>query len=83
MSHEEAQIVEIKIVMKENIYGFNGNKRSAFIKITTALSNHLNSAKRILEDGISFGPFEKLIFSTFESNLALIMRFMVDCKVKH
>jgi DNA polymerase delta subunit 1 len=70
--------------MKESIYGFSGNKKSPFIHIVTSSPTYINTAKRVLENGFSFtnGQHDKVTYSTFESNLPFIMRFMVDTKVR-
>ncbi|RKP19156.1 DNA polymerase delta catalytic subunit [Rozella allomycis CSF55] len=75
-------IVWTEIVKKENIYGYHGDIKSPYIKIVCSLPTHVNGAKRVLEGGMSFGKFMNVSFSTFESNLGFIMRFMIDCEIR-
>jgi DNA polymerase delta subunit 1 len=72
----------VNLVQKESIYGYSGHRSSPFLHIVTSNPNHVPTAKRALETGFAFGRYEdKIYFSTFESNLPFIMRFMVDTKV--
>ena len=83
--HTNAQspfIAKVEYMLKESIYGFTGGKKSGFLNILVCNPTYLNTAKRVLENGFSYGhQTDKLQFSTFESNLPFIMRFMVDTKL--
>jgi DNA polymerase delta subunit 1 len=74
-------VVSVEIVSKEDIYHYNGNHKVPFLKITTALPNHIPTAKRILEQGMSFGEFPGNPMATYESNIPFILRFMIDLKI--
>ena len=64
---------------KTDIYGFKN--RSNFIKISFANQASLNYCKRILENGICFENFPFNKYSTYESNIPLVMKFMVDLQI--
>lgn len=76
-------IAAVNLVEKESIYGYSGMHKTPFLLIVTSNPTYLNTAKRVLENGFSFGgnQAERIQYSTFESNLPFIMRFMVDTKV--
>nr|AAA35303.1 DNA polymerase delta [Schizosaccharomyces pombe] len=72
------------IEMKENLYGFQGNEKSPFIKIFTTNPRILSRARNVFERG-EFN-FEELFpvgvgVTTFESNTQYLLRFMIDCDV--
>lgn len=68
--------------MRESIYGYHGGEQSVFLKITLRDPKHIAAAKRTVEKGFSFAGFNDWSAQTFESNLAYLLRFMIDCKVK-
>ncbi|KAG0235930.1 DNA-directed DNA polymerase delta [Actinomortierella wolfii] len=74
-------IVKIEWTMKESIYGYHGGEKSAFLKITLKDPKNIAAAKRVVERGFSFGSFKDFSSQTFESNIAFLLRFMIDCKV--
>jgi len=76
------QLHKIEVVQKTNIYGFIPKHiQQHYLRITCTSLNAMNSAKRILETGFTFGQSLGIRFSTFESNLPFVMRFMVDTKM--
>lgn len=74
-------IAEIKMIRKGNIYGYSREKLMDFIKISTTSPTHLNSIKRVVEGGIAIGRFSSRSYATFESNLPIVLRFMVDAQI--
>ena len=44
-------VIAVDLVMKESIYGYSGNKKIPFIKVTMALQELIAPAKRHLERG--------------------------------
>lgn len=64
-----------------NIYGYSANAKVPFLKIYTTSPSHLNAAKKILETGMAFGRFPVKAYPTFESNMPIVLRFMVDAKM--
>jgi len=51
------------------------------LKITLKDPKNISAAKRAIERGISFEGFSEFTAQTYESNLAYLLRFMIDCKV--
>lgn len=75
----------VGINMRENLYGFNGNQLSPYIKITVTDPKHISKVRGKLEGksppnykGLWKGSEDGIL--TFDS-IQYILRFMVDCKV--
>ncbi len=77
----DGQSIETTLVSKLNIYGYAGDKKSQFIKITSHSGQHSNAVKRVLENGMAFGRYPATPHATFESNLPFILRYMIDAKI--
>ena len=73
---------ETKLVMRESIYGFQGNQKSPFIKLVLTDSKYLPKVRGAFERGdFSFqGMFPGQIM-TFESTMAYELRFMIDTEL--
>lgn len=69
--------------MRENIYGFQGNKKSWYLKITVADPKFIAKVRTILESGGS-GMNYKGLWSNMDSgvltfdNIQYLLRFMID-----
>ena len=68
--------------MKESIWGYNGNQKTPFLKII------LHDAKMVPRTRAAFEQSEIQFMDmfqgptlTFESNIAFLLRFMIDTKV--
>lgn len=55
--------------------------RRPFIKISTTSPSHLNAVKKVVETGVTLGRFPSRSYTTFESNMPIVLRFMVDAKI--
>ena len=44
-------VLNCKLVQKSTIYGFQGNKKSNFVKITLAVPKMVAAARRLIEKG--------------------------------
>jgi DNA polymerase delta subunit 1 len=63
-------ILSVEVVMKESIFGFQGNKKSAFLKITVAQPRLIAPSKRLLERGEVVCPgIGGHNYQAFESNI--------------
>ena len=62
-------VLAVECEMKESIYGFHGNRKIPFLRITMALPRLIAPAKRILETGFKFASFPEKGYSTYESNI--------------
>jgi len=70
--------------MKENLWGFNGNQKTPFLKIILNDPKMLARARSVFEQGeVQFLDMFNGPTLTFESNIAFLLRFMIDTKVTH
>ncbi|KAI8780966.1 DNA polymerase delta catalytic subunit [Biomphalaria glabrata] len=74
-------VLAVECVERESIYGYHGNKKSLFLKITVAIPRLIAPCKRLLEQGIQISGYSHHGFQTYESNIDFEIRFMVDANV--
>ncbi|TRY69344.1 hypothetical protein TCAL_17384 [Tigriopus californicus] len=76
-------VLNVELMMKSTIYGFQGNKMSQFLKITMAVPRMIAAAKRLLDrNEVKFQSFNlSSPLSAFEANIDFEIRFMADTKV--
>ncbi|XP_077994710.1 DNA polymerase delta catalytic subunit-like [Glandiceps talaboti] len=74
-------VLAIDMCIKENMYGFHGNKKIPFLKITVALPKLVAPSKRILETGLQCPPYPERGYQSYESNIDFEIRYMVDANV--
>lgn len=75
-------VIKVEVKMKENLYGFRGNQKSPFIRITCADQKRMVRVRGHFERGeFSFDNFFTGPQMTFESNIAYELRFMIDSGV--
>ncbi|CAL4122527.1 unnamed protein product, partial [Meganyctiphanes norvegica] len=75
-------VLAVDICTKENIYGFHGNRKARFLKITVVLPRLIAAAKRLLGDGkVEVPGLGCPAYEAYESNIDFEIRFMVDTKV--
>ena len=68
--------------MRENLWGYNGNQKTPFLKIVLNDPKVLPRARSVLEQGeVQFLDMFNGPTLTFESNIAFLLRFMIDTKV--
>lgn len=69
--------------MKSSIYGYHGDQKSPYIRITVKDPRDISKCKSKVEDGVHVAGLDRpcQANTTFESNLSYILRFMIDCKV--
>ncbi|KAF5300035.1 hypothetical protein FQR65_LT09292 [Abscondita terminalis] len=70
-------VLKVAIVHGKSLMEYMGNEDNKFAKITVALPRFISACKRLLENGI----YQNQTFSSFESNVDIDLRFMVDTKV--
>jgi DNA polymerase delta subunit 1 len=77
-------IHSVQMVMRENLYGFQGNVQNPYLKITVTDPKHISKVRSRLEKN---APNFKQMWSnagdgikTFDS-IQFVLRFMIDCKV--
>lgn len=75
-------VLDVQLLNKSTIYGFQGNKLSPFIKITVAVPKLIAAAKRLLERGeVTARGITTATYRAFEANIDFEIRFMADTKV--
>ncbi len=88
----EAQIAQhapaihsVQIVLRENLYGFQGNQQNPYLKITVTDPKCINKVRSTIEHGNAnwkgmWKGTEDGGILTFDS-IQYVLRFMIDCKV--
>ena len=61
-------------LMCSGIYGFRGNRKMPFLKITMALPRLIAPAKRLLEQGFQFEGYPLHGYQSYESNIDFEIR---------
>lgn len=69
--------------MKQSIYGYHGDQKSPYIRVTVKDPRDISKCKSKIEMGVQVAGLNRpcQADTTFESNLNYILRFMIDCKV--
>lgn len=74
----------VSVVLRENLYGFTGNKQHAYIKITVTDPKYINKVRTTIEQGQAnwkgMWRNDGNGILTFDS-IQYVLRFMVDVKV--
>lgn len=85
IAQHQPAIHSTNLCMRENILGFQGNKKVPFIKITATDPKFISKIRATIEsgDGNWKGMWKGAEggIKTFD-NIQYVMRFMVDCKVR-
>ena len=84
LSQREPTIASVQLLLRENLFGFQGNQKSPYIKITVTDPKFINRLRTSIESGNAnykglWKGAEGGIL-TFDS-LQYVLRFMVDCGV--
>ncbi|KAK5619383.1 DNA polymerase delta catalytic subunit [Crenichthys baileyi] len=74
-------VLAVDICRKESMYGYHGQRSLDFLRITMAMPRLIAPAKRLLEQGFTFGPFPIQSYQAYEANIDFEIRFMVDSDV--
>nr|BAO20830.1 DNA polymerase delta catalytic subunit [Branchinella kugenumaensis] len=74
-------VLAIELEQKESMYGFRGNKKINFVKITVAIPKMVAAAKRLLEQGKVEAPYDNHSYLAYESNIEFEIRYMVDSHI--
>lgn len=84
IAQHQPAIHSVGLALKEDIYGFQGNVRSPYIKITVTDPKVINKVRTTIENG---GGNWKGMWGATDGglktydNIQYVLRFMVDCKV--
>jgi DNA polymerase delta subunit 1 len=74
----------VQMVMRENLYGFQGNQQNPYLKITVTDPKYISKVRSKIENGEAnwkgmWKGADGIL--TFDS-IQYVLRFMVDCKVR-
>lgn len=84
MAQHQATILAVTMLMRENLFGFQGNQQSPYIRITVTDPKHINRLRTNIESGnanykgLWKGADGGIL--TFDS-IQYVLRFMIDCNV--
>ncbi|XP_033225381.1 DNA polymerase delta catalytic subunit isoform X2 [Belonocnema kinseyi] len=70
-------ILAVELVHRQSVYGYSGEEKAPFLKITVALPKLIAACKRLLENEVVYSAFNHT-YQAFESNIDFDIRFMVD-----
>lgn len=80
----ESAIHAVQIVERENLFGFQGNQKAAYLKITVTDPRHINKVRTAIERGdVNYKQLWKGVdggILTFDS-IEYVLRFMIDTGV--
>lgn len=77
-------LYSVQIVLRENIYGFQGNVKSPYLKITVTDPKHIPKVRTAIETG---GANYKGLWKSYDGgimtfdNIQYVLRFMVDTHI--
>lgn len=84
MAQQQRSIQSVQLVMRENLFGFQGNTKSPYIKITLTDPKNINKLRSSIESGqMNYKQMWKGIdggILTFDS-IQYVLRFMIDTGV--
>jgi DNA polymerase delta subunit 1 len=72
------------MTMKENMYGFQGNQKSPYLKISVTDPKFIHRARKLVQDGSAnwkqLWKYQEGGILTFD-NIQYVLRFMIDTKI--
>uniref|UniRef100_A0A1B0B962 DNA polymerase n=1 Tax=Glossina palpalis gambiensis TaxID=67801 RepID=A0A1B0B962_9MUSC len=74
-------VLSVEIVERLNIYGYQGDRKQRYLKITVSLPKFVAAATRLLKREIIYADFDFQDCRPFENNIDFDIRFMVDTGV--
>ena len=78
----QALIHHIEFVLRENLWGYQGNQRNPFLQVFLWDPRNTARVRTAFERGdIPFNGMFRPDTLTFESNIQFILRFMIDCNI--
>ncbi len=85
LAQHQPAIHSVQMVLRENLFGFQGNQKSPYLKITVTDPKFINKLRSMIEagQGLSFKGLWKGVDSgilTFDS-IQYVLRFMIDTGV--
>lgn len=84
LAQHQAAIHSVQMVMRENLFGFQGNQKSPYLKITVTDPKFINRLRTAIESGnANYKGLWKVAdggILTFDS-IQYVLRFMIDTKI--
>lgn len=71
-------VIRVERVKKQSVWGYQGNDLADYLQVTVALPAMVATARRMLEKGITINSVGFKTFTTYESSLAYVLRYMID-----
>lgn len=62
------------------MYGYHGQRSLDFLRVTMAMPRLIAPAKRLLEQGLKFGPFPIQNYQSYEANIDFEIRCVLKKK---
>lgn len=85
MAQHQPTIHSVQLLMRESIYGFQGNTQNPYLKITVMDPKFVSKVRSTIKEGnANWKGMWKVMdggIMTFD-NIQYVLRFMVDCKVR-
>ncbi|KAF4119645.1 DNA polymerase delta subunit 1 [Geosmithia morbida] len=85
MAQHQPVIHSVSLVMRESIYGFQGNTQNPYLKITVTDPKFIGRVRMNIKEGnANWKGMWKVVdggIMTFD-NIQYVLRFMVDCKIQ-
>ncbi|KAI8898444.1 DNA polymerase family B-domain-containing protein [Globomyces pollinis-pini] len=76
-------VLDVELTNKSSIYGYQGESKFLFLKIKVRLQSIIATCKRVFKEGFHVpGLGNVSCFQTFESNIPLALRYMIDSKMQ-
>lgn len=85
LGQHQPVVQSVQMLLKENLFGFQGNQQSPYLKITVTDPKYINKVRTLIESGHSNyrdlwrGVTDGGVL-TFDS-IPYVLRFMIDTKV--
>ncbi|KAL0091377.1 DNA polymerase family B-domain-containing protein [Phycomyces blakesleeanus] len=80
---DPAMLHSVSIEVKQSIYGYSGDVKSDFVKVTLKDPRDISKIKNKIEEGVEVSGLDIICIAdtTYESNLGYLLRFMIDCEM--
>ena len=84
LAQHQSVIHSVQMVLRENLFGFQGNQKSPYLKITVTDPKYINKLRTMIESGnANYKALWKGVdggILTFDS-IQYVLRFMIDTGV--
>lgn len=67
-------ILDVEIVTRQNMFGYRGDEKSKFLRVTVALPRLATACKRLMDKEVIYKPFPTHTYQFFESNIDFDIR---------